>query len=336
MSFTPFLIAAVAAAIATAVARRYALSRRMLDQPGERRSHQVATPRGGGISIALVMLGALAWLAGTRVLPQPFAVASAAGLLLVAGIGWWDDHRPLPASRRLAVHVLAAALLGWGCWMAGAPWPLALLVLGVAVVLVNVWNFMDGIDGLAASQAAIVAATAAMLAVPGGAAWWLAGALAAATIGFLPFNFPRARIFLGDVGSGALGFLLAIALGALLSSGAGEAAAATSVLLLLPASAFLVDATLTLARRMLRRERWWEPHVQHAYQATARRVGHVATTVGYALWSLLGASVAVWCADRGVAFSYMMTAAVLWQVAGGGCWRMLQDAGSRMNKSPTR
>jgi UDP-N-acetylmuramyl pentapeptide phosphotransferase/UDP-N-acetylglucosamine-1-phosphate transferase len=150
------------------------------------------------------------------------------------------------------------------------------------MLLTNVWNFMDGIDGLATSQAAIVALALAL--VLGGAWMLLAMGLVAAAAGFLPFNFPKARIFLGDVGSGALGFLLA----GLLSIAMFHTPTVWP-LLWLPLAAFLVDALFTLAMRILRGEKWWAPHVQHTYQQWASRDGgHVKVTLAYAAFSLVG------------------------------------------------
>jgi len=267
-------------ALLTAWARRHALRRKLLDWPGARRSHQQPTPRGGGVSVAAVLL--LVLLAGALVWPQwrwP-ALLAATGLVLVAGIGWWDDHRPLAIGWRLGVHALAAVLLGGAVACAGGVWWQALLSGGAALVLVNVWNFMDGIDGLAASQAVIAATGYALTGAPGAALGWV---LAAALAGFLPFNFPRARIFLGDVGSGAIGYALA-----LLAALNLLADAVAPWLLLLPVSVFLTDAALTLLRRILRGECWWQAHVQHAYQRWANARGsHVRVTIAYAFASAI-------------------------------------------------
>lgn len=271
-----FLIAAAV----TWLARHYALRSNLLDQPGERRSHQVATPRGGGISIVAVLSlgGAYLWWhapAGELMLP-----AFLAGLVLTAGIGWWDDHRPLSPWLRLAVQGVAAMIMAAAAYRTTGSWIHGAAAAVFVMVLVNVWNFMDGIDGLAASQAAI-AAIAFALALTG--PWsWLAAALFAACCGFLPFNFPKARIFLGDVGSGALGFALAALLVAGLS-----ASSIIWPLLLLPMCAFLVDASFTLISRILRRQRWWTPHVEHLYQRLSRRYGHVIVTAVYGMFGLV-------------------------------------------------
>lgn len=261
-------------AFGTWAARGYALHRHLIDQPGERRSHQVATPRGGGMAIVAAMLLGLLWALSQWPAEAPVLLGVAVALVAVAGIGWWDDHRPLPARWRLAVHLLAALVWGGLVWhLSGLVWLGALACL-FAVGLVNVWNFMDGINGLAASQA-LLAALAYAWVLPAPLSWagW---ALAAACLGFLPFNFPRARIFLGDGGSGGLGFMLAVLFGL------GLVAGLSPWSLWLPLSPFLVDAGFTLSARILSRQRWWEPHAQHVYQRLARRFGHTRVTLGYA------------------------------------------------------
>jgi len=284
-------------ALGTWRARAYAVRRRLFDQPGERRSHSVATPRGGGIAIVAVVLlaaGALA-VAGTPIQGGLLA-AFAGGLGMVAVAGLVDDHRPLSPWLRLGVHVLAAAWFALALWWEGAGPAMAAACFLAIVVLVNVWNFMDGIDGIAATQAVLVAAG---LAAGLHGAWsMLAAALAAASLGFLPYNLPRARIFMGDVGSGAIGFALA-ALGGVFAADAGPRG---GLLLLIPLSAFLVDAGLTLLRRVLRGERWWTPHVQHAYQGWARRAGHVPVTTAYAGWTVAGLVLAFAGRDADIVF----------------------------------
>jgi UDP-N-acetylmuramyl pentapeptide phosphotransferase/UDP-N-acetylglucosamine-1-phosphate transferase len=273
-----------AAIVAAAVA--YAHRRGLLDQPGRRRSHRRPTPRGGGIGIvvAVLLLGfGPAAVAGDRV-----ASALAVALLAVAAIGWWDDHRPLGARARLLVHAAAATLAAAA--VLGAPQgPAGVLLFGVAVLgvawSINLHNFIDGIDGLLASQALVLSvALASAFAFAGQGEWarWCAVA-AAACFAFLPFNLPRARIFLGDVGSGALGLLL----GALaLVAWRGGALDAGAILML--ASACAVDATATLLSRMLRGRRWWKPHREHLYQWLVRRgASHLRVTLAYLGWTAL-------------------------------------------------
>ncbi len=267
-------------ALATWLALAYARRRNLIDHPGERRSHAVATPRGGGIGIAIALLAGCALLLATGRGPTMAMASFATGLVLVAGIGWIDDHRPLSPWLRLAVQCLAGALLAWGMHGVEGRWGWALLTLGLVPVLVNVWNFMDGIDGLAASQAMLAAVACAWLA-PGIAP--LALALAVACAAFLPFNFPHARIFLGDAGSGTLGYALA----ALVAGAAPELGVPMAALLLLPLSAFLVDASLTLVSRVAAGERWWQPHVSHVYQRWVRTGrSHAFVTSVYVAFTL--------------------------------------------------
>ena len=302
----------------TWLARRYALHRRLLDEPGERRSHVIATPRGGGIAIVIASLFGIGWLLVRTAAPSPFLGAAAIGLILVAGVGWIDDHRPLSPWSRLAVHGIAAMVLALGVFAQGGGIVLAIAAFGIALVLVNVWNFMDGIDGLATSQAALAAAGYAIYAGAGVIAW-LALGLTAACAGFLPFNLPRARIFLGDVGSGALGFSLAVVLVGVAGQGRDN-----WPVLLLPLSAFLVDATLTLAARMLRGERWWQPHVQHAYQHWARRTGrHAVVTTAYVGWTL--AAIAIMLLVRNAGIAMMIASIFAWYLLGSIVWVRLRQ-----------
>jgi len=308
---------AILALAGTWFARRYALRRRLVDEPGDRRSHSAPTPRGGGIAIVIAWLLGLGWLIARATGAMPFLEAAAIGLLLVAGVGWIDDHRPLSPWSRLAVHGLAAMVLAIGVFASDGNIALAIAAFCITLVLVNIWNFMDGIDGLAASQAALAAAGYAMYA-GAGTMFWIGLGLAAACAGFLPFNLPRARIFLGDVGSGALGFALAVVLVGVIGQGRD-----TWPVLLMPLSAFLIDATLTLAARMLRGERWWQPHIQHAYQHWARRSGrHVVVTLAYAGWTL--AAVVIMLLARTTGIATMVAIILAWYLAGLIVWMRLR------------
>lgn len=307
---------------ATALARRYALHRQLIDEPGERRSHTAATPRGGGISIVLVLLLAMAILAMTVPGEGAALGLAAAGLALVAGIGWIDDHRPLSPALRLAVHVVAGLLLACAVGLHGGD-RIDMLVAFVAVtVLTNVWNFMDGIDGIAASQAMLCGLAYALF-VQDGPVWWLGLALAAAAAGFLPFNARRARIFLGDVGSGALGYALA----ALMAVAGIGGTPGERLLLLLPLLPFLLDASLTLSARILRGEVWWRPHVQHAYQAWARRRGHGPVTMAYACATAI--AIIAMFAMRSFTLPSIMALFIALSVGGGLAWKRLASAPAR-------
>lgn len=303
----------VTALVGTWLARRYALRRRLVDLPGARRSHVHATPRGGGIAIVAAVLPILLWLAWAGSSGAMW-MAAAVGLVMVAGIGWVDDHRPLSPWLRLGIHATAAATLAAGMAWAGQPlwWCLCICVL--AVGLVNVWNFMDGIDGLATTQAMLVAIACGLL-----SGHVLPLAVLAACAGFLPFNTPRARIFLGDVGSGAVGFLIACLFASLPTPDAAPA----TLLLLLPVSAFMIDAALTLGARMLRGERWWMPHVQHVYQRLVQHgAPHMKVTLSYGGWTL-GAVVLLFLLDEST-LSFILGAIAAWYLLTMTTWFLLR------------
>jgi UDP-N-acetylmuramyl pentapeptide phosphotransferase/UDP-N-acetylglucosamine-1-phosphate transferase len=261
--------------------RSMALARHWLDLPDARRLHTAPTPRGGGVAIAAVMLACSPWLGAA-------APAFAAGLVITAAGGLLDDLRPLRALPKLAIQGLGALPLAVAVPL--MPEQLGQL-MGVVLawssllVLVNFWNFMDGSNGMAAGQALIVGLGLAWLAGAGSAAGLLGLAMAAGCLGFLPFNLPRARLFLGDVGSFSLGYGVAAALLIALSEGQAQ----PWHLLLLP-SAFLLDAGLTLALRVARRQRFWLAHREHVYQrAVAHGFSHGAVMLAYAGWGVLAA-----------------------------------------------
>lgn len=256
----------------TPLVRRYAIARGLVDCPGPRRNHLGAVPRGGGLAIAATFAaGVLAAAPGTVV---AWMLGSA---LLVAALGWAEDHRALPVSARLVAEfglaaVVVAALgpvdaIALGGVRVDAAWLWTPLAVVAVVWLTNLFNFMDGADGLAAAQAAISAATFAVLFAlaghPGPAEYGLMAA--AAALGFLAWNRPRARIFLGDTGSLLLGWCMAML--ALAGTLTGAAAPALAFIVVAP---FVVDATLTLGWRAARGARWYTPHQDHAYQYLIR------------------------------------------------------------------
>ncbi len=274
--------ALAAAALLTGVIRTIAAGRGVLDVPNPRSSHGVPTPRGGGAAIVLVTTAGLLLLALRGTVRVDLACALAGGGLAVALVGLADDRRSLSAGTRLTVHFVAAV---WAlAWLGGLP-PLQvgvhLISLGWAgyvlgalgiVWTLNLFNFMDGIDGIAASEAIFIALAGALLTlvVEGGitGVGFASLLLAAACGGFLLWNWPPARIFLGDVGSGYLGYMIVV----LAVAAARDNPAALWVWLIL-GGAFFVDATTTLARRTLRNERVHEAHRSHSYQWLARRWG---------------------------------------------------------------
>jgi len=246
--------------------------REILDRPNERSSHRVATPRGGGIAVTGSVL--LAWivlvLTGSA-LSRVLGIVLGAAFLAV--VSWIDDLRGLSPLVRLLVQV-GAVIIG----LAVLPEQHSLSQLALSGLVwvwwINLFNFMDGIDGLAGSEAAALGAGLLLFASVGSGAdpalRELAAALTGAAIGFLAWNWSPARIFLGDVGSVPLGYVLGFLLLDLAVRGYWRIA------LILPLY-FLADATITLARRLLRGERVWQAHREHFYQRAVRRgLGHAA------------------------------------------------------------
>ena len=268
---TAFVISCLGTRALIGLLRRGAV----LDLPNERSLHVAPTPRGGGI--AVIGVSVIAWLAlcAVGILPPGEIVVAlgAAGLGLVS---WLDDLRGLPPGLRLLAQFVAVAAGIWalphGALFQG--WlPLSLDTVAGALVwvwFVNLFNFMDGIDGIAGSEAAaigigivLVARGELNLAAP-------AAAIAAAALGFLVWNWAPARIFLGDVGSVPLGYLLGFLLYELALRSRAGMIGAWQAALILPAY-FLADASLTLLRRLLRGERVWQAHREHFYQRAVQR-----------------------------------------------------------------
>jgi UDP-N-acetylmuramyl pentapeptide phosphotransferase/UDP-N-acetylglucosamine-1-phosphate transferase len=294
------MLGALSLAFVTALAgadlyRRYA-PRRALDVPNERSSHTRPIPRGGGLVIvAGFMAGIAVWLAtGGKLSPRAWGWL--AGALLVAAVSFIDDLRPLPAAPRLAAHALGAVLLTIaGVQERELPIAIALPLAFVWVALVtNVYNFMDGIDGLAASQAVIagLALAVAGLVVENPVITIGAGLLAAASAGFLVHNLPPARLFMGDVGSTFLGFNFAgLTLLGNLGVGGGRLPIEFGVVVLAP---FLFDSVVTLARRIVRGERWYAAHRTHYYQRlVVRGASHAQVTGLYAGLAVVAALAAL-------------------------------------------
>lgn len=282
----------VASWLLTGLARRYAVRRRLVDVPNDRSSHALPTPRGGGLGFVATFLVALVALYATGWMTADALLALLGAGVAVAAVGFLDDHAHVPASVRFLVHALAAVwvfywLDVWPGDALGVVWPMwvgAPLVVLFVVWILNLYNFMDGIDGLAGAEAVTVAASGAALGFalwPESGLWLEPLLLAAAAAGFLVWNLPPAKIFMGDVGSGFLGLCLAAI--ALESLAVAPAWFWAWMILL---GAFVVDATFTLLRRMARGRAFYEAHRSHAYQHAARRFGHRAVTYSVALLNL--------------------------------------------------
>jgi Fuc2NAc and GlcNAc transferase len=263
----------------TGAIRKLALAHGMMDVPNQRSSHATPTPRGGGVAIVVATSIAAVVLAILGVLEPSTLLPLLVGGAAVAVIGFLDDRIGLSPRVRFSVHLGAAAAAMY--WLGGLPpmqvgddlvsfgWAGYLLgILGIGWSL-NLFNFMDGIDGIAASEAIFMTAGGAAIAVVigmDGSVAAFASVLAMACLGFLAWNWPPAKIFMGDAGSGYLGYVLAV-----LALLAGRESVAGLLVWLILGGVFFVDATLTLARRLARGERVHQAHRTHAYQWLARR-----------------------------------------------------------------
>ncbi|MGR4039580.1 glycosyltransferase family 4 protein [Pseudomonas sp. JDS08PS003] len=279
----------------TWVLRRYALARSLMDIPNNRSSHSVPTPRGGGVAIVLSFLVASPLLTFIADVPWPYIWSLWGAGALTAVIGFLDDHGHIAARWRLLAHFFASI---WAlAWLGGLP-PVQLLgvdfnlswvghffAVFYLVWMLNLYNFMDGIDGIASVQAVSACLGACVI-------YWLAGdisliwmplLLAVAVLGFLYWNFPPARIFMGDAGSGFLGLILGV-----FSVQAAWTSSRFLWVWLILLGVFIVDATFTLIRRLLRGDKVYEAHRSHAYQFASRQFGrHLPVTLAVMVINVL-------------------------------------------------
>lgn len=271
----PFIVGAgvIVSYLITAAVLEYAKKAKIVDVPNHRSSHSRPTPRGGGLAIAVTFLGGTLALGLAGVVPACLSTALVGAGIAVAAVGWLDDRFEVAARVRLVVHFAAA---GWVVWCVGGiteldagtftlflgPLGYVASIFGI-VWFINLYNFMDGIDGLAATEAVIVGVTAALLShlIGRNELVMVASLVASASTGFLLWNWQPARIFMGDVGSGLLGLIFATLM---VYSEATKAIPAVLWLVLL--GVFVVDATATLLSRVIHGHRPSEAHRTHAYQ----------------------------------------------------------------------
>ncbi len=275
--------------------RRYALARNIMDYPNHRSSHVVSTPRGGGLAFVAAFLITVPFVAHLGFVTQTGSLALIGAGLFLAILGLFDDFGHIAAHWRLLGHFFACTLAIF--WLGGMPsitffvWtlPANFIADGLAIIylvwLLNLYNFMDGIDGLAGVEAVSICLGAAGI-------YWLSGLpglmvlplfLAASVVGFLFWNFPPARIFMGDAGSSFLGFILGV-----LSIQAASINKAYFWSWLILLGVFIVDATFTLARRAFHGAKIYEAHRSHAYQqATSLFGGHLPVTLSVLVINVL-------------------------------------------------
>lgn len=290
------LYAALATFLITAIGvglyRRYAIAALLVDVPNARSSHDGITPRGGGLLLVIVPI---IWAVLHRGLPESLGPAFWLAGALIGALGFWDDHRSLSAKFRLLIQAVAVVgylvwvgvgpLIAWGFspWLA---YPLATLTF---LWSINLFNFMDGSDGLAASEGLFILLGAVGLFSAQQAEFmlpWLA-TTGAAILGFLVWNWPKARLFMGDVGSSFLGFLVM----AIAWTGAEQGLSLVVWAILY--ALFIMDATITLLYRMALKQPWMSPHREHTYQRLLQLGwSHLQVLLSYSAFNtlLLGAA----------------------------------------------
>lgn len=310
VTITPFVVAAwLTARFCDPLSKFH-----ILDFPNQRSLHTRPTPRSGGIAIFAGIAAGLAFAAWRFAMPiETWWVT--AGFVLVAFVSYMDDRAGVPVAYRFAAHALAATLLVWAglvvpsmplpavLWSITPPMAGAVSVLFI-VWMINLYNFMDGMDGFAAGMAVVGFCTFAVLGwLDGNTAFTVVGLVtASASAGFLLYNFPPARIFMGDVGSAALGLLA----GALSLWGARDGVFPFWVALLL-FSPFIVDATVTLIRRLVSGEKVWQAHRSHYYQRLVQMGwGHRKTVLWEYVLMIAAAMSAIWVVDKPTAAQRVM------------------------------
>lgn len=278
----------------TYVLRRYALAQQLMDIPNARSSHTVPTPRGGGMAFVMVFLLSLPLLYALSIIPSTMLWALGGAGLLIAIVGFLDDKQHIPARWRLLAHFTAAIWLLY--WFYGFPsitlFTLiipssitTLLAVFYLVWLLNLYNFMDGIDGIASVEAISVCVGGVICYLITGHDLFIISPLllAASVLGFLIWNFPPAKIFMGDAGSGFLGIVLGG-----LSIQAAWLSIESFIAWLILLGVFIVDATWTLIHRVLRSQKIYEAHRSHAYQFATRIIGgHLPVTMAILVINLV-------------------------------------------------
>lgn len=287
------------------VMRRFALMQGIIDIPNQRSSHILPTPRIGGVGIVIACaLGMLVSLYLSEVLPSRGEWSILLTSLAVSVVGFWDDVSKLSTKLRMVLYLVLSAVV----WSSGVtlriidiPGIGALELNNIAglfatVLLLawytNLFNFMDGIDGIAGGAAVVALGMLAYVFVLNDDILWalLTATIAAATVGFQVYNWPPAKIFMGDAGSIFLGFVCGLV--TIRATQIGALKLSSALFMMLP---FVFDSTFTLGRRIFRRERFWEAHRTHIYQQLCD-IGyeHKKVTLYYTLVALLFAVVGLY------------------------------------------
>lgn len=278
----------------TWIIRIYAVRKNILDIPNERSSHKIPTPRGGGLSFVILFSASTLIMGMNNAINLNLTMALLGGIL-VALVGYMDDLHKINPICRILVHFSAACWASY--WLKGLPildlgtWQFALnnsgYILAIVSImwLINLYNFMDGIDGLAGTQAlfATISAVLILSFLQDNQVMWLLAILGASIAGFTALNWPPAKIFMGDVGSGYLGYIFAVF--ALYTTNAHILPVYFWVIIFV---IFICDATFTLLFRACRGKKWYSAHRDHAYQKLVLRgVTHQKVTLSILLINMI-------------------------------------------------
>ena len=300
---------ALGSLILTELFRRYSIKINLLDKPNQRSSHNIATPSGGGLSFVLIFLLFTIFYTSLQ-LEISYALIGSG--ILVSIIGFWNDRYHIPVKWRLLIHFIAVVWVLF--WLGNIPelfvlnfiiqpgWWCLVLSAFLIVWLLNLFNFMDGIDGIAASEAIYIACSGSLY-------FWSQGyealsvvslVLASSTLGFLILNWSPAKIFMGDVGSGFLGLTIGIL--TYVSILNGMSIWVWGIFW----AVFITDSGITLLRRIINGDKWYEAHCSHAYQHAAKKWGHSKVTLATIFINLFWLSPMAY-----IAFSYQKQAVLI-------------------------
>ena len=262
---------------------KLAKAKEIQDAPERRRMHDTFIPRAGGIGIALAMSAASVQIYFSVAQRSSIWLLLVASIVLFSILGFWDDLKPIRASRKLLLHLLATSVVFLICTFLLTWDPLRSLAIALAYLsMVNIWNFMDGSNGMVGMQSLLFVIGFIALSYFSTATYYYALALAVSCLGFLPFNFPVAQVFLGDVGSHVLG---AAVVGLAILACTENQWTALEILCLF--SALWVDSVLTFIRRVLRGSKVTQPHRSHLYQYAIRGgKAHSGVCLYYAAWTV--------------------------------------------------
>ncbi|MFK7864380.1 MAG: glycosyltransferase family 4 protein [Pseudohongiellaceae bacterium] len=297
-----FLISLFSSVALTGAFRSVALRTHLLDIPVSRSAHKTPVPVGGGVVLVCILLFAVISLYLSKRMGFPEFMAFG-GALLIAIVGFVDDIKELPINWRIIPQLACSTWAVW--WLGGIPeidflgftlsttWLLNGLGIIALLWLVNLYNFMDGIDGIAVSELVFVNVMSLLFVIkfPNSEVFLLSLVSLGAACGFLMWNWAPAKIFMGDVGSGFIGFVIGLL--AIITLHHGLMTVWTWLILL---AVFVVDTLVTLFRRFLAGKKWYQGHASHAYQKAAKHFNsHQKVTITVMLINVLWLSPLAWC-----------------------------------------